>query len=103
MSLRVTLIQGGEIGHDLVPAVQRVVEAAGVAIAWDLHVAGYEAIKQGLDPLPKPMLESVRKNGIALKTKLLSAPDKPNINFNVALRRTLQLYATVRPLKNLRG
>ena len=103
MSLRVTLIQGGEIGHDLVPAVMRVVEAAGVFIAWDPHVAGYEAIKQGLDPLPAPMLESVRKNGLALKTKLLSAPDKPNVNFNVALRRTLQLYATVRPLKNLRG
>src|SRR5437660_4133162 len=103
MPLRVTLIQGREIGHDLVPAVQRVLAAAGVAIDWDEHVAGHEAIKQGLDPLPAPMLESVRKNGLALKTKLMSAPDRPNVNFNVALRRTLQLYATVRPLKNLRG
>jgi isocitrate dehydrogenase (NAD+) len=103
MSLRVTLIQGGEIGHDLVPAVKRVIEAAGVAIDWDEHLAGYEAIKHGLDPLPKPMLESVKKNGLALKTKLTSAPDKPNINFNVQLRRTLQLFAAVRPLKNLRG
>ncbi len=103
MSLRVTLIQGGEIGHDLVPAVKRVLDAAGVVIEWDEHVAGYEAIKQGLDPLPAPMLESVRRNGLALKTKLMSAPDKPNVNFNVQLRRTLQLYATVRPLKNLRG
>src|SRR5205807_171939 len=45
MSLRVTLIQGGEIGHDLVPAVQRVLDAAGVSITWDNHVAGQEAIK----------------------------------------------------------
>jgi isocitrate dehydrogenase (NAD+) len=103
MSLRVTLIQGGEIGHDLVPAVKRVLEAAGVSIVWEEHIAGYEAIKQGLDPLPKPMLESVRRNGLALKTKLMPDPKWPLVNFNVVLRRTLQLYATVRPLKNLRG
>jgi len=103
MALRVTLIQGGEIGHDVVPAVKRVLAAAGVEIAWDEHVAGFEAIKHGLDPLPAPMLESVRKNGLALKTKLMPAPDKPHVNYNVQLRRTLQLYASVRPLKNLRG
>lgn len=103
MSLRVTLIQGGEIGHDLVPAVQRVLEAAGVSITWDHHVAGYEAIKEGMDPLPAPMLESVRRNGLALKTKLMPSPDKPNVNYNILLRRTLQLYASVRPLKNIAG
>lgn len=103
MSLRVTLIQGGEIGHDIVPAVKRVLEAAGVAIDWDEHVAGYEAIKQGLDPLPAPMLESVRRNGLALKTKLMPSPEKPHVNYNVQLRRTLELYASVRPLKNIRG
>jgi isocitrate dehydrogenase (NAD+) len=103
MSLRVTLIQGGEIGHDLVPAVQRVIAAAGVDIAWEEHVAGCEAIKQGLDPLPAPMLESVRRNGLALKTKLMPSPDRPNLNYNVQLRRTLQLYASVRPLKNIPG
>ncbi len=103
MSLRVTLIQGGEIGHDVVPAVKRVIAAAGVAIDWDEHVAGHEAIRQGLDPLPAPMLESVRRNGLALKTKLLSSPDKPNVNYNVQLRRSLGLFASVRPLKNIRG
>ena len=98
MSLRVTLIQGGGIGFDQAPAVQSILEAAGVDIDWEEHVAGYEAIKQGLEPLPAPMLESVRRNGIALKTKLMAAPDKPHINYNVLLRRTLQLYASVRPL-----
>ncbi len=103
MSLRVTLIQGGEVGYDLVPAVKRVIEAAGVPIDWDEHFAGYEAVKQGLPALPEPMLESVRKNGLALKTKLMPDPSKPLTNFNVQLRRTLALYASVRPLKNLRG
>lgn len=103
MSLRVTLIQGGEVGHDLVPAVKRVIEAAGVPIAWDEHVAGNEAIKQGQPALPEPMLASVRKNGVALKTKLMPDPRTPLVNFNVQLRRTLGLYASVRPLKNIRG
>ena len=103
MALRVTLIQGGEIGHDLVPAVKRIFDAAGVAIAWEEHVAGYEAIKQGLEPLPAPMLDSVRRNGLALKTKLMPDPAKALVNYNVVLRRKLQLYASVRPLKNLRG
>jgi isocitrate dehydrogenase (NAD+) len=49
------------------------------------------------------MLDSVKKNGLALKTKLMSSPDKPHLNYNVQLRRTLQLFASVRPLKNLRG
>jgi isocitrate dehydrogenase (NAD+) len=103
MPLRVTLIQGGEIGYDLVPAVKRVIEAAGVAVTWDEHVAGHEAMKQRLEPLPAAMLESVRRNGLALKTKLMPDPARPLVNFNVQLRRALQLYATVRPLKNLRG
>lgn len=103
MSLRVTLIQGGEVGYDLVPAVKRVIAAVGVPIEWDEHVAGHEAIKQGLPPLPEPMLQSVRKNGLVLKTKLMSDPKKPLVNFNVQLRRILNLYAAVRPLKNLRG
>src|SRR5438105_14452786 len=49
------------------------------------------------------MLESVRHNGLALKTKLMPSPERPNLNYNVQLRRTLQLYASVRPLKNLSG
>lgn len=103
MSLLVTLIQGGEIGYDIVPAVKRILDAVGVEIQFEEHVAGYEAIKRGLDPLPGPMLDSVRRNRLALKTNLMPAPGKPHVNYNVQLRRSLQLYATVRPLKNLRG
>lgn len=103
MSLTVTLIQGGGVGHDLVAAVRHVLEAAGVAVTWEEHVAGLEAIRQGKPPLPPEMLESVRRTGLALKTKLWPAPDAPHTNFNVLLRRQLGLYASVRPLKNLRG
>ena len=89
MSLCITLIQGGEIGHDLVPAAKRMLDAAGVAIVWEEHVAGQEAIKQGLEPLPAAMLESVKRTGLALKTKLMPDPKKPLVNFNVAAAASL--------------
>jgi isocitrate dehydrogenase (NAD+) len=101
MPLRVTLIQGGGTGLDQAPAVQRVLQAAGVVIEWDVHLAGLESIQIGGDPLPAAMLESVRANGLALKTGLLSPPGP--VNFNVQLRRELGLFASVRPLKNVRG
>jgi isocitrate dehydrogenase (NAD+) len=103
MSLRVTLIQGGGIGIDLVPAVKRVLEVAGVRIEWDEHLAGLASIQCGGPPLPEEMLRSVRETGLALKTKLLSPPGPPSGNFNVQFRRELGLFASVRPLKNLRG
>jgi isocitrate dehydrogenase (NAD+) len=101
--MHVTLVQGGGIGYDLVPAVQRVIAAAGVPIVWDVHVGGGEAEAHGLEPLPPAMLASVRANGVALKTKFLPVPGKPHANYNVLLRRSLGLFASVRPLKNLAG
>lgn len=103
MALSVTLIQGGGIGYDLAAAVRHVLEAAGVDIAWDEHAAGAEAIEQGKFPLPPEMLESVRRNGLALKTKLLPSPKSPRTNYNILFRRSLNLFASVRPLKNLVG
>jgi isocitrate dehydrogenase (NAD+) len=103
MTLRVTLIQGGGTGYDQVPAVQRVLQATGVAIDWEEHLAGLAAVERGQAPLSDDLLRSVRENGIALKTKLLVEPRGPQHNYNVQLRRALGLFASVRPLKNLRG
>jgi isocitrate dehydrogenase (NAD+) len=103
MGLRVTLIQGGGAGFDQVPAVQRILTAAGVEIDWDEHLAGLPSLERGGEALPDPMLRSVRATGLALKTKLLSPPGPPQGNPNVRLRRELGLFAAVRPLKNLRG
>jgi isocitrate dehydrogenase (NAD+) len=103
----VTLIQGGGAGLDQVPAVQRIIDAAGVEIEWHEFLAGLAAIEKGGQPLPAEMLRSVRDTGVALKTKLLSPPGlegkKGARNFNVQFRRELNLYASVRPLKNLPG
>src|SRR5439155_23010395 len=108
MSLRVTLIQGGGMGWDQVPAVKRILDGAGVRIDWDEHLGGWASMERGAPPLPDALLKSVRETGCALKTKLLPAPDnvpkpKERGNYNVRLRRELGLFASVRPLKNLPG
>jgi isocitrate dehydrogenase (NAD+) len=107
--MRVTLIQGGGMGLDQVPAVLGVLSAAGVQIEWDEHRAGWASLEQGGAALPDELLASVRANGVALKTKLLPPPGasptvaREAVNYNVAFRKALGLFATVRPLKNLPG
>jgi isocitrate dehydrogenase (NAD+) len=103
MSVRVTLVQGGGTGLDQVPAVKFILEKAGVDIAWDEHLAGLAAVERGQPALSQALLDSIRSNGVALKTMLLSLPEGPQGNYNVRLRRELGLFAAVRPLKNLRG
>ncbi len=103
MGLRVTLVQGGGVGFDQVPAVERVLEAAGADIAWEDHLAGLAAVEQGLPALPPALLESVRRNGLALKTKILLPPRGPLGNYNLEFRKALGLFAAVRPLRNLKG
>jgi isocitrate dehydrogenase (NAD+) len=110
MPLRVTLIQGGGAGLDQVPAVKDVLRAAGVAIDFDEHLAGWASLEAGAAALPDALLRSVRDTRLALKTMLLPPPSggaapprKEATNFNVGLRRELGLFATVRPLKNLPG
>ncbi len=109
MNLRVTLIQGGGSGLDQVSAVKEVLRAAGVAIDWDEHLAGWASLQKGGPALSPELLASVRDTRTALKTRLLPPPGGPGaahkepVNFNVQLRRELGLFATVRPIKNLPG
>ncbi len=103
MAIRVTLVQGGGLGFDQVPAVRRILEAAGARIDWDEHLAGLASLQRGGEPLPKDLFDSVRQTGLALKTMLLSPPGPPRGNWNVQFRHELGLFASVRPLKNLRG
>lgn len=109
MTLRVTLIQGGGSGLDQVPAVKAILDAAGVAIEWDEHIAGWAAIEKGGPAISGALLDSVHERKVALKTKLLRPPGvevvgkKSTGNYNVQLRKALGLFATVRRLKNLPG
>jgi isocitrate dehydrogenase (NAD+) len=109
MALRITLVQGGGAGLDQVPAVQDILQAAGCAIDWDEHLAGWASMERGGAPIPEALVRSVRERGLVLKTKLLpppgpsDAPRPEKVNFNVQFRRELGLFASVRPLKNVAG
>jgi isocitrate dehydrogenase (NAD+) len=103
MPLKITLVQGGGGGFDQAPAVKRILDAVGADIVWEEHLAGHAAVERGQPALSEAMLRSVRETGLALKTMLLVPPDAQRINYNVQFRRALGLFASVRPLKNLRG
>jgi isocitrate dehydrogenase (NAD+) len=98
-----TLVQGGGAGYDQVPAVKRILNEAGVKVEWDEHLAGLPALEKGCAALPPEMIASVKSTGLALKTKLLSPIGKKEQNYNVLFRQKLDLFASVRPLRNLAG
>lgn len=102
--MRVAFVQGGGVGFDQQAAVARVLAAAGVNVEFDVHLAGRAAVDQGKEPLPASVFDAVKAAGVALKTKLLPplGGDHP-ANVNVAFRRRLGLFASVRPVHNLGG
>jgi isocitrate dehydrogenase (NAD+) len=109
---KVVFVQGGGLGEDQERAVRRLFEAVGAPVEFEVHVAGRTALEHNQDALPAETFEAIRACGIALKTKLLQpkgvgmptahGPVVPT-NFNVAFRRKLGLFASVRPVHNLAG
>jgi isocitrate dehydrogenase (NAD+) len=100
---RVTLIPGDGIGPEVSEAAVRVVEASGVALAWERVEAGAEVIAKFGSPLPDEVLNSVRRNGVALKGPITTPVGEGFRSANVLLRQALDLYASVRPVRNLPG
>ena len=101
MAHKVTLIPGDGSGPEVVAAAKRVVEATGVAIEWDEMEAGAAMIEKYGTPLPDHVIDSIRKNGVALKGPITTPVGKGFRSVNVALRKTFDLYANVRPAKTL--
>jgi len=103
MAYRVTLIPGDGIGPEVTEAAKRVLEATGVVFQWDLAYAGAEVLDKYGTPLPEYVLESVRKNRVALKGPVTTPVGSGFRSVNVALRKELDLYACVRPCKTYPG
>ena len=103
MKHKITLIPGDGIGTEITSAVVRIIEAAGVEIEWDSFVAGAEALSRFGDPLPQPVLDSIRQNRVALKGPLTTPVGSGFASVNVRLRKTLDLYANLRPVRTLPG
>ena len=104
MPHRVTLIPGDGIGPELTEATRRVLEATGVEFEWDIQAAGADVMEaHGGDPLPPSTLESIRRNGVALKGPITTPVGGGFRSVNVRLRNELDLYAQVRPCKTYPG
>jgi len=103
MGHRVTLIPGDGTGPELTEAARRVLEATGVAIDWDVREAGVEVMEEAGTPLPPETLESIKRNGVALKGPITTPIGTGFRSVNVALRHELELYACLRPCKSYPG
>jgi isocitrate dehydrogenase (NAD+) len=103
MSRRVTLIPGDGIGPEVTDAAVAVLAAAGVPIAWDRAEAGAEVVAKYGTPVPESTLHSIRTNGVALKGPIGTPIGEGFKSANVTLRQSLDLYASVRPVKSIPG
>ena len=103
MTYRVTLIPGDGIGPELADATRTVLEATGIGFDWDVQEAGEATIATEGTPLPDRVIESIRRNGTAIKGPITTPVGSGFRSVNVALRQTLELYANLRPARSMRG
>ncbi len=103
MPHRVTLIPGDGIGPELAEATRRVLDASGVAFEWEVQDAGEGVMAQYGTPLPDHVLESIRRNKVALKGPITTPVGSGFRSVNVTLRQVLGLYANLRPARSIKG
>ncbi len=103
MATTITLIFGDGIGKEVTEAAQQVIEAVGVDINWEIQEAGADIMNRYNKALPRETVESIVKNGIALKGPTATPIGSGFKSVNVELRKTLDLYANYRPAKSVKG
>jgi isocitrate dehydrogenase (NAD+) len=101
MKHTITLIPGDGIGPEVASTVVRIIEAAGVDVAWETHYAGAQALEKFGTTLPPELLESIKRNKVALKGPVTTPIGTGFTSVNVGLRKALDLYANVRPIRAL--
>jgi isocitrate dehydrogenase (NAD+) len=103
MTHTITLIPGDGIGPEVTEAVVRILKASGVSIDWDSHIAGVVAFERTGHALPIELVDSIRRNKVALKGPVTTPIGEGFTSVNVGLRKALDLYANLRPVWNLPG
>jgi isocitrate dehydrogenase (NAD+) len=103
MPHRITLIPGDGIGPELAEATRRVLDATGIAFEWEVQDAGEATIASEGTPLPERVLESIRRNKVALKGPITTPVGSGFRSVNVGLRQALNLYANLRPARSMAG
>jgi isocitrate dehydrogenase (NAD+) len=101
MKHTITLIPGDGIGPEIIAATVRIIEATGVDIEWETRILGAQAQEKYGTTLPESTIESIKKNKVALKGPQMTPIGKGFTSVNVGLRKALDLYANVRPIKAL--
>ena len=99
----VTLIYGDGIGKEVMASAVEVIKATGAEINFEEEIAGLEAVEKYGEPLPKKVIDSIKKNKVALKGPVTTPVGKGFRSVNVTLRKELNLYANVRPVKTYEG
>lgn len=97
----ITLINGDGIGPEISNSVMEIIKASGLELNWDIQTAGADVIEQERTPLPQRVLDSIKRNKVALKAPVTTPIGKGFRSVNVQLRKDLDLYANLRPVKNL--
>lgn len=103
MKPKITLIPGDGIGPEVTGAAISVMRAAGFQAEWESFVVGAEALTKYGDPLPQNLIDSIRRTKIALKGPAITPIGEGFVSANVRLRKELDLYANLRPIKSLKG
>ncbi len=103
MAYNVTLIPGDGTGPEIMEATRRAIEATGVQFNWDVQDAGVDVMDKYGTPLPDQVVESIRKNKVAIKGPITTPVGKGFRSVNVGLRKALDLYANLRPCKSYEG
>ena len=100
---RFTLIPGDGIGPEITDSAVKIIKASGLEVDWDIQSAGADVAEAEGTPLPDRVIESIKKNKIALKAPVTTPIGKGFRSVNVQLRKALDLYANLRPCKNFDG
>ncbi len=101
MKHRITLIPGDGIGPEVASAVVRIIEASGVEVEWEVQIAGQAALDKYGKTLPDELIESIQRNKVGLKGPITTPVGKGFTSVNVGLRKTLDLFANLRPIRAL--
>ncbi len=101
MKHTITLIPGDGIGPEIVAATVRIIEATGIDVEWETQILGAQALEKFGSTLPDSAIEAMRRNKVSLKGPIMTPIGKGFTSVNVGLRKALDLYANVRPIKAL--
>jgi isocitrate dehydrogenase (NAD+) len=98
---KITLLPGDGIGPEVTASVVAIIECAGVDVEWESYFVGAEALSRYGDPLPQVVLDSILRNKVAMKGPVTTPISTGFTSINVRLRKTLDLYANLRPVKSM--